>query len=183
MIHPSVHIIILSCLLASACAIPGVFLLLRRISMLSDAISHSILLGIVLLFFAIKNLHSPLFIVSAAAMGLVTVLCVEALIHSKKVKQDTAIGLVFPFFFALAIVLINLFARHVHLDEDAVLMGEIAFSPFHRLMLWGIDFGPVATWSMGTLLVITLVLTVVFYKELKLSTFDKNLAFTLGFSP
>ena len=80
----STHIIILACLLSCLCAIPGVFLLLRRLSMLSDAISHSILLGIVGLFFIIKNLHSPLFIFSAAMMGLLAVLFIEALIKSKR---------------------------------------------------------------------------------------------------
>ncbi|MEK9657316.1 MAG: metal ABC transporter permease [bacterium] len=179
----SLDIIILALLVASASAIPGVFLLLRKSAMLSDAISHSILLGIVLLFFWLKDIHSPFFIFAAALTGVLTVYLIEVIIQSKQVKKDAAIGLVFPCFFALAIILINLFARNVHLDQDAVLLGEIAFAPFERLEVFGRDLGPKASWVMGMVLLLNTSFVGFFYKELKITTFDKNLALILGITP
>ena len=99
------------------------------------------------------------------------------------VKEDTAIGLVFPALFSIGVILIAKNANDVHLDVDAVLLGELAFAPFDRLEVGGVDIGPKSLWVIGTILVITLGLLFTFFKELKLSTFDKGLAATLGFSP
>ena len=111
MIIEQILILVIACVVATSCAIPGVFLVLRGRALMSDAISHSILLGIVLAFFVVHNLHSPLLITGAVLMGLITVFTTESLVKSKKIKQDAAIGLVFPFFFSIAILLINQFAH------------------------------------------------------------------------
>ncbi len=95
---------------AAACAVPGVFLVLRRTAMMSDAISHTVLLGIVLVFFVVQDLSSPLLMLGAAATGLVTVWLVELLTQTRLVKQDAAIGLVFPALFSLAVILISRYA-------------------------------------------------------------------------
>lgn len=179
---PQIEIILIASMVAVACTIPGVFLVLRQMSMMSDAISHAILLGIVLAFFYVKNLSSPLLIIGAAATGVVTVTLTEMIFHTKKVKEDASIGLVFPFLFSIAILLINLFASKVHIDTDAVLLGEIAFAPFNRLVLAGINL-PHALWLIGAILIINLIFVALFYKELKLATFDPSLAAVLGFSP
>jgi len=168
---------------AIACALPGTFLVLRRMALMSDAISHSILLGIVLAFFVVGSVSSPLLIVGAALMGVVTVVLVESLTATKLVAKDAAIGLVFPALFSVAVILIARFADDVHLDVDAVLLGELAFAPFERFVINGYDFGPRALWVMGGILVLNLVGLALFYKELKLATFDSALAAALGFSP
>ena len=180
---PSLEIIIIGCLVASSAAIPGVFLVLRRVAMMSDAISHSVLLGIVILFFITKDIHSPLLVISAAVTGLATVALTELLIYSKRLKKDAAIGLIFPIFFSLAIVLINRYAANIHLDQDAVLLGEIAFAPFNRLIIKQIDLGPIALWVMSSVALLNSLFIGIFYKELKLSTFDASLASSMGFSP
>lgn len=167
---------------AAACALPGVFLVLRRTAMMSDAISHTVLLGIVLAYFVVQDLSSPLLIVGAAATGLLTVWLVELLSRTGLVKEDAAIGLVFPALFSLAVILISRFARGVHLDVDMVLLGELAFAPFDRLILFGLDL-PRALVVMGVILLINLAFLLLFYKELKLATFDPGLAATLGFAP
>ena len=74
-------------------------------------------------------------------------------------------------------------ANDVHLDIDAVLLGELAFAPFDRLLISGVDVGPKSLWIIGSILLITIALLFAFFKELKLSTFDKGLAASLGFSP
>ena len=168
---------------AVACAIPGAFLVLRRMALMSDAISHTVLLGIVLAYFVVRDLASPFLIVSAAATGVLTVALVEALARTRLVKQDAAIGLVFPALFSIAVILVSRWAGDVHLDTDAVLLGELAFAPFRRLSWGGTDLGPRALWVMGTVLVLVVAFVLAFYKELKLSTFDSALAAALGFSP
>ncbi len=174
---------LIASLVAVACAIPGTFLVLRRMAMISDAISHSILPGIVLGFFITQDLNSPLLILLAALTGVITVVLVEYIQQTGLVKEDTAIGLVFPALFSIGVILIAQNANDVHLDIDAVLLGELAFAPFDRLFLGGTDVGPKSLWVIGIILLVTLTLLVLFFKELKLSTFDKGLAATLGFSP
>lgn len=165
-----------------ACALPGVFLVLRRMAMMSDAISHTVLLGIVLGFFAIGSLESPLLVLAAAAVGVLTVSLVELLIRTRLVRQDAAIGLVFPALFSVAVILISRFARGVHLDVDAVLLGELAFAPLDRVLVGGLDL-PRSLVVMGVILLLNVAFIALFYKELKLTTFDAGLAVALGFSP
>ena len=107
---PSVEIMLIAVTAAAACALVGVFLVLRSMAMMADAISHTVLLGIVLLFFVVMDLQSPWLLIGAAAMGLITVSLVEALNRTRLVKQDAAIGLVFPALFSLAVILISRFA-------------------------------------------------------------------------
>ena len=174
---------IIAVIVAAACAIPGVFLVLRKMSLISDAISHSILPGIVIGFFITHNLASPLNIILAALTGVVTVILVESIQKTGLVKEDTAIGLVFPAMFSVGVILIALNANDVHLDIDAVLLGELAFAPFDRMLICGSDLGPKALWVMGIILIVTISLLIIFYKELKVSTFDQGLSAALGFSP
>ncbi len=178
----TLEIQLIAIVVAVACALPGVFLVLRRMALLSDAISHTVLLGIVLGFFILQDLESPLLIVAAAGMGVLTVTLVELLHNTRLVKQDAAIGLVFPALFSLAVILISRLAGGVHLDNDAVLLGELAFAPFDRLTIAGASL-PRGLVVMGVILVLNLFAIVLGYKELKLATFDAALAASLGFSP
>ena len=148
MINHQIEIQLIAALVAAACAIPGVFLVLRKMALISDAISHSILPGIVLGFFITQDLSSPLLIVLAAGTGIITVVLVERIQKTGLVKEDTAIGLVFPALFSIGVLLIAKNANDIHLDVDAVLLGELAFAPFDRLLLMGIDAGPKAAWIM-----------------------------------
>ncbi|MCL2163728.1 MAG: metal ABC transporter permease [Oscillospiraceae bacterium] len=174
---------LIAVLISVACALPGVFLVLRKMSMMSDSITHTILLGIVLAFFLTHDLSSPFLIVGAALMGVVTVWLTETLTKTRLVSEDSAIGIVFPLLFSVAIILITRYAGSVHLDTDSVLLGELAFAPFDRMIIFGADVGAKAIYTSGILLLINAVLITVFFKELKLVTFDPLLAAVLGFSP
>ncbi|MCF7566924.1 metal ABC transporter permease [Sabulilitoribacter arenilitoris] len=178
-----IEIQIIASLVAVACAIPGTFLVLRKMAMISDAISHSILPGIVIGFFITHDLNSPLLILLAALAGIITVVLVEYIQKTGLVKEDTAIGLVFPALFSIGVIMIAKNANDVHLDVDAVLLGELAFAPFDRLLIAGVNVGPKSLWIIGTILIITITLLIAFFKELKVSTFDAGLAASLGFSP
>jgi manganese/zinc/iron transport system permease protein len=183
MTMPDIEIQLIAVLTAVACALPGVFLVLRRMAMMGDAISHTVLLGIVIGFFIVEDITSPILVLGAAAVGLLTVSLVALLQRTRLVKEDAAIGLVFPALFSIAVLLISRYAGDIHLDTDAVLTGEIAFAPFDRFYAFGYDLGPLGVYLMGGILLINLIFILVFYKELKISTFDAGLAATLGFAP
>jgi manganese/zinc/iron transport system permease protein len=178
-----VEIQLIAIVTAAACVLPGVFLVLRRMAMMSDAISHAILPGIVVAFFLTGSINSPLLIVAAAFTGLLTVLAVELVNRTGLVREDAAIGLVFPFLFSIGVILIARYASDVHLDTDAVLLGELAFAPFDRFVMFGWDIGPKSLYVMGVIGLLNLGYVVGFFKELKLATFDAELAAALGFTP
>ncbi len=180
---PQIEIQLIAVVVAVACALPGVFLVLRKMAMMSDAISHAILPGIVVGFFVTGHLHSPLLIGAAALTGLLTVVLVELLQQTRLVKEDAAIGIVFPALFSIGVVLIARYAGDVHLDTDAVLLGELAFAPFDRLVVGDVDLGPRALYVMGGVGLLNALFIGFFYKELKIATFDAGLAATLGFLP
>jgi manganese/zinc/iron transport system permease protein len=183
MSQPQLEIQLIGVIVAAACAIPGVFLVLRRMAMLSDAISHSILVGIVLAFFVTKDITSPFLVIAATLTGILTVVLVELLHKTRLVREDAAIGLVFPFLFSIGVILISRYAGNIHLDTDAVLLGELAFAPFNRLEILGYDIGPKSLFLMLGILIINIIFITVFYKELKIVTFDPGLAAAIGFSP
>jgi manganese/zinc/iron transport system permease protein len=174
---------LIAAVIAAACAIPGVFLVLRRMAMMSDAISHTVLFGIVISFFITRDLGSPWLFVGAVLTGVLTVSLVELLHRTHLVKQDAAIGLVFPVLFSIAVILISRFAGNVHLDTDVVLLGELAFAPFDRVAWFGVDVGPRALVVGLGLVLLNLAFVSLFYKELKLATFDAGLAAAFGFLP
>ncbi|HFI0158177.1 TPA: metal ABC transporter permease [Streptococcus suis] len=158
----------------SSCGLIGSVLVVRNQAMLADALSHSVLLGIVLGFFVSQNLDSPLLLLGAAVFGLLTVLAIEGL-HTRKLAQDAATGLLFTFFFALAVILISLFARNVHLDLDMVLMGEVLFAPLNRLDFLGLSLPLALVKSVGLLLVL-LVFFFLNFQALTLYLLDKEQA-------
>lgn len=179
----ALEIQIIAVVVSIACALPGSFLALRKMSMMSDSITHTILLGIVLAFFATRDLNSPYLIVGAALTGVLTVWLTETLARTRLLSEDSAVGIVFPLLFSIAIILVTRFADSVHLDTDSVLMGELAFAPFERMVVGGLDIGPKALYTSGALLLLNALFVAVFFKELKLASFDPTQAAVLGFSP
>ena len=177
------EILLIAIFMSAACALPGNFLVLRRMSMLTDAISHTVLLGIVLAFLAVGSLDSPFLIIGASLMGVLTVWLIELLYQSRLVASDSAIGLIFPLLFSIAVILVTRYAGNVHLDTDCILLGELAFAPFDRLIINGTDFGAKGLYTGGAVLILSAAVISLFYKEIKLATFDPVLAGVLGFSP
>lgn len=166
-----------------SCALVGVFLVLRRMAMMADAISHAILPGLVAGYVLAHGPNIFVGFAGATAAGLLTVFLVEYLSKSRRVKEDSAIGLVFPILFALGVLIVSKYFANVHIDTDAVLYGEITLAPFDTFILNGRDLGPTSLWVLGGLSLVNALFLSLFYKELKLSTFDAGLAATLGFAP
>ncbi len=172
---------IIALLISLACGISGVFLVLRGMAMMTDSLSHTVLLGIVLFYFLTHDLNSPLLFLGAAFMGVFTVWLTEFL--GKILQRDAAMGLVFPFLFSLAVILISKFSSSIHLDMDSVLLGELAFAPLDRLIFLGRDWGAKGMYTAAALCFFNGILIFLFFKELKIATFDPIFATTLGFSP
>lgn len=179
----NMEIQLIAIVVALACSIPGVFLILRKMSMMTDAITHTILLGIVMAFLITNDLNSPLLIIGATLMGVFTVFLTEVIHGTGLVAEDSSIGIVFPFLFSIAIIMISKYAGAVHLDTDSVFLGQLEFAIFNRFKLFGKDLGPKSLFVMGSILLVNIVYVGLFFKELKLATFDKGLALALGFSP
>lgn len=157
----------------------GVFLLLKKEVMTTDALSHTIILGIVLAFFLTEDTRSPLLILGASLVGVFTVVLIQWLQKIKLIKGDAAIGLVFSALFALAIILISRYLDHIHLDIDIVLVGEVLFAPFNRMTFFGLDL-PVAIVQLGILTIVNLIFVFVLYRPLKMTTFDETFSMTVG---
>ena len=178
-----VQLIITSFLVALSCVLPGTFLVLRGTSLMSDAIGHAILLGIVTAFLLTKNMHSAWIFIGAVLIGIATAAGTELLISTKRLMHDAAVGLVFPLLFSIAIILINLYASSIHMDTDAALLGELAFTPFNKLIIQGVDYGPVAIWIMSGILFLNIVCIICWYPSLKITTFNDDYAYSLGYRP
>jgi manganese/zinc/iron transport system permease protein len=180
---PTLVILLVASLVAGSCALVGSFLVLRKMALLGDAISHAVLPGIAIAFLLTGGRDPIPMVLGAAALGVVTVLLVELAHRTRLLKQDASIGVVFPALFSLGVILISRYAHMVDLDLDCVLHGEIAYAPWDLLYVDGVAIGPKALWVNGIIFAVNLTLVGLFYKELKLSTFDPALAASLGFAP
>ena len=169
-------------LVATASGLLGPFLVLRRQALMSDAVSHAVLPGIVLVFILFGTRAPVPVIVGAAAFAVICVLAIDGLRATGLVRADAAIGLVFPALFSIGVIGITGFASGAHIDLDATIYGEIAFSPFRTVDLFGAEIARSIP-LLGAVALANLALLVVLWKELKATTFDPEFARTAGFSP
>jgi manganese/zinc/iron transport system permease protein len=175
---------LMSFLVAAACGLVGNYLILRRMALVGDAISHSVLPGIVVAFLATGSRGTVPMFIGAVGAAVVTTLLIEGIHRHSRVKQDAAIGIAFSSLFAIGVILISLFADKVDLDQDCVLNGELPLIPLSpSLELWGIPLGPPALVRMAVVLMLSVVGILLFYKELLVGAFDPGLAASLGFRP
>ena len=175
---------LLAVVTAVTCALPGTFLVLRHQAMLVEAMSHAVLPGIVIGAILSGTTHSPLMVVAASATGLLVVLGAERLRAGGLVTGDADQGLVFPALFALGVILLSTTLSKVHISEDTVLTGDLnlmALAPEHVLVADGaIDLGPRTMWRLLGVLAVTALYVLVCFRTLKLSTFDRVTARTMG---
>ncbi len=176
----SFWIVLTGVLATASCGLLGTFLVLRKMSLLGDALSHAVLPGIAIAFLLSGSRAIVPMFLGATLFGLVTTLLVEAFHKKWQVQEDASIGVVFTALFALGVVLITAFAGQVDLDQECVLYGEIAYTPWD-LLLWGEDsLGPRPVWILGGVLAVNLLLVTLFYKELKIASFDPAMAVSVG---
>lgn len=172
-------IVITGALVAGACGFLGCFLILRRMAMVGDAISHAVLPGIVIAFLFSGTRDSLPMLLGAAAFGLLCTFFIQTL-KQYGVQNDAAISVTFTALFAIGIILISLFTRQVDLDLDCVLYGEIAYVAWDTWSALGVDMGPRALWMVGGAFLISLIVVGLFYKQFKIVAFDPQMAAALG---
>lgn len=179
---PDFWVILTGILAASACGLIGSFLVLRQNAMLGDAISHAVLPGLALGFLITSSRGVVPMIVGAGLMGLLTAFLTEFLARTGRLYRDSSLGIVFTSLFSVGVILIAAFAGQVDLDQECVLYGEIAYTPWDTFIWGGTNLGPRSVWILGTVLLINTFFIILFYKQLKITSFDPALAKTLGIS-
>ncbi|MBT5830349.1 MAG: iron ABC transporter [Candidatus Latescibacteria bacterium] len=180
MLGGSFWIILTGAFAGGACGLLGVFLVLRKMSLLGDALSHAVLPGIAIAFLVSGSRDILPMFLGAAVFGVMTTLLVETFHRRWHVQEDASIGIAFTSLFALGVVLISAYAGQVDLDQECVLYGEIAYTPWDRLLIGEQDWGPRPVWILGTVFVLDLLFVLLFYKELKITSFDPDIAVAVG---
>lgn len=169
--------------MAVTCGLLGCFLVLRKMSMVGDAISHAVLPGIVIAFLLSGSRETLPMLLGAGTMGLVATFLIEYFHRRAKLQTDAAIGVTFTFLFAIGIIFISAFAGQVDIDQDCVLYGEIAYVPID---LWitaaGVNLGPRPVYMLSAVLLLVVLFIALGYKELKLTSFDPEFAAAIGIS-
>ncbi|REK74586.1 metal ABC transporter permease [Paenibacillus paeoniae] len=172
-------ILLTASLVGLSCGFIGVLLILRRMAMMADAISHTVLLGIVVAYLVTRELSGVHMLIGAIAAGLLTSVLVQWF-HARGVQQEASIGVVFTTLFAIGVVLVATKVGNAHLDVKHTLMGEITFIPWERIELPWIGSIPEAVFILSLVLIVVLVAILAFYKEWKITSFDPALAASLG---
>ncbi|NRF92924.1 metal ABC transporter permease [Paenibacillus frigoriresistens] len=172
-------IILTAALVAAACSLVGCFLVLRKMAMIGDAISHSVLPGIVIAFLISGSRGSIFMLIGAAVIDLITVFLIQ-LFQQRGVQTDASVGVVFTAMFSIGVVLVSLYTRQIDLDLDCVLYGEIAYVPWNIIEVGGVNIGPKAIWAVGFALLLSSVVIGLSYKQFKLCSFDPALAAAVG---
>lgn len=172
--------VLLAVVSALACALPGVFVVLRKNSMLVDAISHAILPGIIFGYFFTQNFNSPILIIAAALAGLTVVLGSEWLSRTGLLTGDAPQGLIFPALFSAGVILVSLKFANIHLDTHMVLAGDLNIAAWDQLRIGGTAIGPTYLYVMLVVLLVNVLFLTLFYTPLKITTFDRQFASSLG---
>jgi manganese/zinc/iron transport system permease protein len=176
-------IVLMGFFVNASCGMVGTFLLLRRMALIGDAISHSILFGLVTVFFLFKTVSTPMVFLGAVGAGLLTAGMIEFIHRQSRVKPDAAICIAFTTLFALGVVISSIaeLQGSVHIDAECVLYGEIGFVPLEApVIIGGISLGPPSVLRMGFVLLAVLVAIALFYKELLVTSFDPGFARSIG---
>ena len=177
---PTLAIALTAVFTAVSCALLGAFLVLRKMTMVGDAISHAVLPGIAVAYWLSQSRASLWMFLGAAAVGVLATIIIELLRKKLKVLSDASIGMTFTTLFALGVILITFWSDSVDLDQECVLYGEIAYVPFNTWSFGGLNMGPIALWSSGLLLLAVLAYTFIGFKGLKMSSFNEDYAAVLG---
>ncbi len=171
--------IVIGVLCAGACAIPGAILVLRRMSMMGDAISHTVLPGLAIAFLITQSREPLPMFIGAAVIGVLTAFLVEWVKKLGKTDSGTAMGVVFTILFALGLVLIRRALDAVDLDPGCVLYGDIITAATDEVTVFGWKV-PRAVLINGGMFAANLIVLLLFFKEFKISAFDPALATTVG---
>lgn len=174
-----IWVMVIGALVNVSCAVLGCYLVLRRLSLLGDAISHAVLPGLAVAFMLTHSRDlAPMFI-GAVAVGMLTAFLSETIHKMGKVKHDASMGVVFTSLFALGVIMISSVARDVDLDPACVLYGAIETLPLDTATWFGMEV-PARVFPLIVVLLMVVGFVSLLWKELKIVAFDSQLATTMG---
>ena len=173
-------IILTGVLVALSCGLLGVFLILRKMAMVGDAISHAVLPGIVIAYLVADSRNAVIMLIGAAAFGLLTTFMIEWFYKRARIQADASIGITFTWLFAIGVILVSMYTGNVDLDQECVLYGDISYIPFSLLWIAEQSFGPASIWLQGGNLVLVILGIVFGFRGLFITSFDPGFAGGLG---
>lgn len=174
------YIILTGALVAGSAALLGSFLVLRKMAMLGDAISHAVLPGIVVAFLWTGHRESIALLIGAAGSGLLATFLIELLHRKARLQEDASIGISFTWLFAIGVLLISAYTGQVDLDQECVLYGEIAYVPLDKISLGDWWTGPRPLLISAALFLASLAYVLISFKGLKLLSFNEDYAKSMG---
>lgn len=175
--------LVIAVLTALTCSLCGVFLVVKRESLVSEALSHAVLPGIVVAFLIFEDRSSPWLIISAGLMGLLMVWLVQLIKQTRLVEGEAALGIVFSALFSVGIILASLKLGQTHFHAECIIDGNLASAALKSARWGDTDLGPKAFYVMLATFMLAISFIAAFYKELKLTMFDDTLAKGLGLRP
>lgn len=174
------YIILTACLVAINCAIMGSFLVMRKMVMIGDAISHAVLPGIFFAYIFSGSTSSLPILIGAASSGILATIIIEWLTHKAKLQSDASIGISYTLLFAIGIILISKFGANADIDQQCVLYGELEYVPLWLEPIIGNFYLPKQTIILLIVSVIVLFAVIWGYNGLFITTFDENYSLSIG---
>ncbi len=165
-----------------SCALVGCYLVLRRMSLMGNALSHAVLPGLVIAFVVSGSIGPLPMLTGALAAGIITTFLTQTIQRYGRVAPDASLGVVYTSLFALGVLLVKRYVSEIHFDISCVYEGSLL-----QVALDTFDLGPLeiprAMLAAGPVLLLVVAAVTLFWKELKISSFDPTLAATLGLTP
>ncbi|MDB4173289.1 metal ABC transporter permease [Bacteroidia bacterium] len=174
------YIILTASLVAINCALMGSFLVMRKMVMIGDAISHAVLPGIFIAYYISGSTASLPILIGAAFSGILATLLIEWFTKKARLQSDAAIGVSYTLLFAIGIVLISKFGANADLDQQCVLYGEIEYVILWLKPVFGAFMLPQQTIILLAVCILLVVAVIIGYKGLFITTFDPNFALSTG---
>ena len=180
--------LLIGCLAAVACALPGNFLVLRKQALIGDAISHVVLPGIVVAFLVTGTISTWPMLIGSAFAALVAVAMIEGIRRFGRIEPGAAMGVTFTAMFAGGVLLLEQSdTSGVHLDVEHALYGNLESLIWLDATGWESLLDPVALaglppelFRIALVTLAIVVLLALFWRPLAISTFDEGFAATLG---
>lgn len=172
-------IVIAAALAGVSCALVGSFLVLKKMSMMGDAISHAVLPGIAIAFIITGSRSGFEIFIGAALIGVITTVLIQMVQHFGRLEQGASMGVVFTVMFAIGLILIEQAAHHVDIHPEHVLFGAVELVPLYTLSFGNVDI-PRGVLVLAVVTLVNLGVIMLFFKELRLACFDSGLADALG---
>ena len=174
------YIILTACLVAINCAIMGSFLVMRKMVMIGDAISHAVLPGIFFAYIISGSTSSLPILVGAASSGILATIIIEWFTQKARLQSDASIGVSYTLLFAIGIILISKFGANADIDQQCVLYGELEYVSLWLEPIIGDFYLPRQTLILGVVCIIIVLAVTWGYKGLFITTFDPNFSISTG---